>query len=99
MRLLIVVSASLAFQLAAASSSFADEPIDNAAPTVRLAAYLDALQTEEDGRAAMAKWRSIFEQTLHLYVDRLVSDFQLDEAQQKHLDIAAKGTAERYIKR
>lgn len=99
MRLLIVVGVLMAIQLTAACSSFADEPIEKAAPAIQLAAHVEALQADEDSRAAMQKWQAVFEKTLQLYIDRLVSNFQLDEAQRKHLEIAAKGTVERYIKR
>ncbi|MHC4879170.1 MAG: hypothetical protein ACYTGL_22175 [Planctomycetota bacterium] len=72
---------------------------DDVEPAVKLAVYMENVRTDEAAAAAMLRWRAIFGRNLQMYVDRMVADFSLDPGQRKHLEVAAKGTIERFMRR
>lgn len=95
MRSLIAVAAVLSSLWPAGDSLAAeDDP-----PAVKLAAYLEAVRTDEDATTAMDRWRTIFGRSLQMHIDRLAADFSLDSTRRRHLEVAAKGTVERFMRR
>lgn len=95
MRSLIALAVALSSLWATGRAPAAEDET----PAIKLAAYLQEIRTDEDAAAAMARWQAIFSRNLQMYVDRLAADFSLDESQQRHLEIAAKGTVERFMQR
>ncbi len=95
MRSLIAVTVVLSsLWLAGHSQAAEDEK-----PAIKLATYLENIRTDKDGAAAVARWQTIFSRSLQMHIDRLVADFSLDSAQRRHLEVAAKGTIERFMRR
>ena len=95
MRSLIAVAVVLWSLLPVGQSALAEDET----PAIKLAAYLEDIRNDEDGAAAIARWETIFGRSLLMHIDRLVADFSLDSDQRKHLEVAAKGTIERFMRR
>ncbi len=95
MRSLIAVAVVLLSLLPVGHSASAED----GTPAIKLAAYLENIRTDEDGADAIARWQTIFGRSLRMHIDRLVADFSLDSDQRKHLEVCAKGTIERFMRR
>lgn len=66
---------------------------------VALAAFRKSTHDDEAMSKAIAGWGEIFSRTIQMHADEVAADCGLDEGQKRHLDIAAKGVSERYLRR
>ncbi|MBI1311950.1 hypothetical protein GC176_11710 [bacterium] len=95
MRLLTSAAALLIVLTSFDAGASADEK-DRA---VKLAEFRKSAHDDEETRTAIAGWRQFFLGAMQMHADEIAADCRLNADQKRHLDVAAKGVVERYVKR